>query len=208
MEQKVFHEGDNLAHVVHHGEVPSFMEYSQVGKIIFPFMRYLFAMQQKILRRTHLRDGTTGVALVLAAQFPLAVMVAHTKRAMNGDKPYDMDNPEDVKMFIRSTLNGMSGLGSMTYPIDIMMSGGQNMGSTIALAPIGKMVGLTEGIITGEATARDFKEATPFNTILPVNLLLAALNDEDYIWRLMRNAPTRSTMLKYQLRISRLVLTS
>lgn len=90
-----------------------------------------------------------------------------------------MDNPEDVKMFIRSTLNGMSGLGSMTYPIDIMMSGGQNMGSTIALAPIGKMVGLTEGILTGEATARDFKEATPFNTILPVNLLLAALNDED-----------------------------
>ena len=179
MEQKVFHEGDNLAHVVHNGEVPSFMEYSQVGKIIFPFMRYLFAMQQKILRRTHLRDGTTGVALVLAVQFPLAVMVAHTKRAMNGDKPYDMDNPEDVKMFIRSTLNGMSGLGSMTYPIDIMMSGGQNMGSTIALAPIGKMVGLTEGIITGEATARDFKEATPFNTILPVNLLLAALNDED-----------------------------
>lgn len=179
MEQKVFHEGDNLAHVVHHGEVPSFMEYSQVGKIIFPFMRYLFAMQQKILRRTHLRDGATGVALVLAVQFPLAVMVAHTKRAMNGDKPYDMDNPEDVKMFIRSTLNGMSGLGSMTYPIDIMMSGGQNMGSTIALAPIGKMVGLTEGILTGEATARDFKEATPFNTILPVNLLLAALNDED-----------------------------
>lgn len=179
MEQKVFHEGDNLVHVVHNGEVPSFMEYSQVGKIIFPFMRYLFAMQQKILRRTHLRDGTTGVALVLAVQFPLAVMVAHTKRAMNGDKPYDMDNPEDVKMFIRSTLNGMSGLGSMTYPIDIMMSGGQNMGSTIALAPIGKMVGLTEGIITGEATARDFKEATPFNTILPVNLLLAALNDED-----------------------------
>lgn len=179
MEQKVFHEGDNLAHVVHHGEVPSFMEYSQVGKIIFPFMRYLFGMQQKILRRTHLRDGTTGVALVLAVQFPLAVMVAQTKRAMNGDKPYDMDNPEDVKMFIRSTLNGMSGLGSMTYPIDIMMSGGQNMGSTVALAPIGKMVGLTEGILTGEATARDFKEATPFNTILPVNLLLAALNDED-----------------------------
>lgn len=179
MEQKVFHEGDNLAHVVHHGEVPSFLEYSQVGKIIFPFMRYLFAMQQKILRRTYLRDGATGVALVLAVQFPLAVMVAHTKRAMNGDKPYDMDNPEDVKMFIRSTLNGMSGLGSMSYPIDIMMSGGQNMGSTIALAPIGKMVGLTEGILTGEATARDFKEATPFNTILPVNLLLAALNDED-----------------------------
>lgn len=179
MEQKVFHEGDNLAHVVHHGEVPSFLEYSQVGKIIFPFMRYLFAMQQKILRRTHLRDGTVGVALVLAVQFPLAVMVAHTKRAMNGDKPYDMDNPEDVKMFIRSTLNGVSGLGSMAYPMDIMMSGGQNMGSTIALAPIGKMVGLTEGILTGEATARDFKEATPFNTILPVNLLLAALNDED-----------------------------
>lgn len=179
MEQKVFHEGDNLAHVVHHGEVPSFLEYSQVGKVIFPFMRYLVAMQQKILRRTHLRDGTTGVALVLAVQFPLAVMVAHTKRAMNGDKPYDMDNPEDVKMFIRSTLSGMSGLGSMAYPMDIMMSGGQNMGSTIALAPIGKMVGLTEGILTGEATARDFKEATPFNTILPVNLLLAALNDED-----------------------------
>lgn len=179
MEQKVFHEGDNLAHVVHHGEVPSFMEYSQVGKIIFPFMRYLFAMQQKILRRVHIRDGTTGVALVLAVQAPLAVMVAHIKRAMNGDKPYDMDNPEDVKMFIRSTLNGVSGLGSMAYPIDIMMSGGQNMGSTIALAPIGKMVGLTEGIITGEATARDFKEATPFNTILPWNLYLAAINDED-----------------------------
>lgn len=179
MEQKVFHEGDNLAHVVHHGEVPSFMEYSQVGKIIFPFMRYLFAMQQKILRRIHLRDGNVGVALVLAVQFPLAVMVAHTKRAMNGDKPYDMDNPEDVKMFIRSTLNGVSGLGSMAYPIDIMMSGGQNMGSTIALAPIGKIVGLTEGILTGEATARDFKEATPFNTILPVNAWLAALNDED-----------------------------
>lgn len=178
MEQKVFHEADNLAHVVHLGEVPSFMEFSTVGKIIFPFMRYLFAMQQKILRRTYIRDGAVGVAMVLAVQFPLAMMVAHTKRAMNGDKPYNLDNPKDVRDFIRSTLNGLSGIGSMAYPLDIILSGGQNMGSTITLAPIGRAVALGEDILSGEATARSFKEGTPANVILGLNLYLAAINGE------------------------------
>lgn len=179
MEQKVFHEADNLAHTVHHGEVPSFMEYSSVGKIIFPFMRYLFAMHQKILRRTYIRDGAAGIAMVLAVQFPLAMMVANTKRAMSGEKPYDLDNPDDLRDFMRSTVNGLSGLGTFSYPLDVILSGGQNMGSVVTLAPVGRVLGMGEDIITGNADLTTIKEGTPANTILAINLLYAALNDEE-----------------------------
>ena len=87
MEQKIFHEADNLALTIQKGEIPAILEHDAVGKVIFPYMSYAFAINQKVLRRVWNRDGAAGVAVLLAAQFPIAMMVAATINVRKGEEP-------------------------------------------------------------------------------------------------------------------------
>ncbi|WP_186314328.1 hypothetical protein, partial [Siminovitchia fortis] len=84
LEQKIFNESDNLAFNIQKGEVPSILEHSTMGKVVFPYMRYAFAMQQKVLRRTLNRDGAVGLALLMAAQMPAAMLVGAAINVRNG----------------------------------------------------------------------------------------------------------------------------
>lgn len=132
-EQKIMHEADNLALTIQKGETPAILEYNAVGKVIFPYMRYAFAAQQKILRRTHNRDGAVGLALLLAAQIPVAMLVATAQNIRQGKEPDD-----DL---VVGTIRAMTALGVLNYPLELIMSGfGQN--SVTALAPFSKSYNL------------------------------------------------------------------
>lgn len=180
MEQKVLSEGDNLALQILHGEAPDFMDYTAWGKFLFPFMRFVWGAHNKILRGTYIRDGAVGVAMVMAVQFPLAVMVAQLKRASAGEEPYDIDDPADLKELIRSTATAMSALGLFSVPLDIILSEGRNLGSVSVFAPITKTYGLGSAIASEDgASLRDFKENTLLNTPLPLSLLMIGFEEED-----------------------------
>lgn len=170
MQQKLFHETDNMAHTLLHGEVPAILEYSAVGKTIFPYMRYVVGMQQHVLRRTYMRDGAAGVALVFAVQAPTAMAIAMAKNASKGEDP--------EKDLLQNTLGAMSATGSLAIPLDMILGGGSSQGGSTALVPLQRTIQLAGKIIDGEATVRDFKEKTPLNHIAGLNLVVP-LFDED-----------------------------
>lgn len=180
MEQKVLHEGDNVALQIHHGEVPDFLEYGAWGKMIFPFMRFVWGAHNKLLRGTYIRDGALGVAMVLAVQIPLAMAVAQLKQMSAGKEPFDMDKPEDVKEWVRSTVTAMSGLGIFSIPMDVILSEGRNIGSVSVFAPVTKTYGLVSALASEDgASVRDFKENTLLNTPLPMSLLMIAFEEDE-----------------------------
>lgn len=168
MEQKVFHESDNLAYTIQKGEIPAILEHDAVGKVIFPYMSYAFAMNQKVLRRVWNRDGAAGIALLLAAQFPIAMMVAASINVRKGEEP-----DKDLAM---GTLRAMTALGIWNYPMELLMNGVGSNGVT-AMTPFSKTYNLVGDIISGDVTPRSIKENTVLNSAVFLDPLIAAIED-------------------------------
>ena len=132
-EQKITHEADNLALTVRKGEVPALLGYDLVGKVIFPYMSYAWKVQQAVLRRTHNRDGAVGLAILMAAQIPAAMLVASAQNIRQGKEP-----DEDL---VVGTIRAMTALGALNYPLELIMSGFGN-NSVTAIAPFSKSYNL------------------------------------------------------------------
>lgn len=168
MQQKVFYEVDNLAHTIRKGEIPAFMEHSSVGKVLFPFLSFAFAMQQKVLRNTYQRDGAAGVALLAAVQFPTALAIAMAKNVKNG-KEYDED-------LAAGAVNAVSIAGAFSIPIGMIMSG--QMGGSAAAAPIDGALGIMEEMKDGKGIGLDSLAHAPLlGSFSGLNLLLNNLED-------------------------------
>lgn len=171
-EQKIFHDADNLAMTVHRGEVPSFIEHSAVGRVIFPYMRYAFGMQNKVLRRTLNRDGATGLAMLMAMQIPTAMLIGAAINIRTGKAPDD--NLEIM------TIKAMSSLGSLNYPLEIAMAGLDGGGVT-ALAPFGKSYNFMKELATGggdgKTTPSQLIKNSPLNAAMPLDYLALAFEE-------------------------------
>ncbi|YP_009949057.1 internal virion protein with endolysin domain [Acinetobacter phage SWH-Ab-1] len=168
LEQKIFNESDNLAFNIQKGEVPSILEHSTMGKVVFPYMRYAFAMQQKVLRRTLNRDGAIGLALLMAAQMPAAMLVGAAINVRNGKEP-----DEDLA---KMTVKTMSALGSWNYPLE-MLIGGVDQSSVTALAPLGKTWNFVSELATGEPDLITLKKNSIANSAILLDALALAFED-------------------------------
>ncbi len=168
MEQKIFHESDNLAFTVHKGETPAILEYDGVGKVVLPYMRFAFAMQQKVLRRVWNRDGAAGVAILLAAQFPIAMMVAASINVRKGEEP-----DKDLAL---GTLRAVTAIGILGYPIELLINGVGANGVT-AMTPFSKTYNLIGDAIQGDITPRSIKENTILNSAVFLDPLILATED-------------------------------
>lgn len=168
MEQKIFHESDNLAFTIQKGEIPAILEHDAVGKVIFPYMSYAFAMNQKVLRRVWNRDGAAGLAVLMAAQFPIAMMVAASINVRKGEEP-----DKDLAM---GTLRAMTTLGIWNYPMELLMNGVGSNGVT-AMTPFSKTYNLVGDIISGDVTPRSIKENTVLNSMVILDPLINAFED-------------------------------
>lgn len=173
-ERAIFHDADNLAMNVHRGEVPAILEYSSVGRVIFPYMRYMFGMQNKVLRRTVNRDGYAGLAMLLAVQIPTAAMVAAANNMRKGKEP-----EEDLLL---GTLRVTTALGSLNYPMEIALAGLEGGGVT-ALVPFSKTYKLADELITGggdgERSLMSIQQNSPLNAAIGLHIALAAMQPED-----------------------------
>ena len=193
MERKVFHEADNMAHTVHEGEIPELLQYSSVGKVIFPYMRYTFAMTNKMLRKTYVEDGALFTAILLAHQVPMAILVATLQNIQAGK---DLDND-----LVRKSMNAMSALGLLSYPIDMIMSsgllastgkavgmedskllgnGGNTGNSAAVFTPITKTLKLMKKAVDPDSslTLRDIKQNTVLNSAPALGILLNAVEED------------------------------
>lgn len=168
MQQKVFYEMDNLAHTIRKGEIPAFMEHSSVGKVLFPFLSFAFAMQQKVLRNTYQRDGAAGVGILAAVQFPTAILIAMAKNIKDG-KEYDEN-------LAAGAVNAVSVAGAFSIPIGMLMSG--QMGGSAAAAPVDGAMGLAEDIRKGNVNGIDSMTHAPLlGSFTGLKLLLNNLED-------------------------------
>ncbi|CAL1777098.1 internal virion protein with endolysin domain [Acinetobacter phage vB_AbaP_ABW132] len=168
LEQKIFNESDNLAFNIQKGEIPSILEHSTMGKVVFSYMRYAFAMQQKVLRRTLNRDGAVGLALLMAAQMPAAMLVGAAINVRNGKEP-----DEDLA---KMTVKTMSALGSWNYPLE-MLIGGVDQSSVTALAPLGKTWNFVSELATGEPDLITLKKNSIANSAVLLDALALAFED-------------------------------
>ncbi|ASN73454.1 internal virion protein with endolysin domain [Acinetobacter phage vB_AbaP_B5] len=168
LEQKIFNESDNLAFNIQKGEIPSILEHSTMGKVVFPYMRYAFAMQQKVLRRTLNRDGAVGLALLMVAQMPAAMLVGAAINVRNGKEPDD----DLAKMTVKT----MSALGSWNYPLE-MLIGGVDQSSVTALAPLGKTWNFVSELATGEPDLITLKKNSIANSAVLLDALALAFED-------------------------------
>ena len=148
------------------GERPMLMD-TNVGKTIFPFMSFVFAAHNKLLRRQYNRDGVLGVARIMTYQAPLAVVSAAAANVAGG-KEWDADLGNGVP-------KAMSSLGLATIPWDLIYRGRMGGGFT-GFAPINSTVELA----SIPDTPRGVVENIPFLSVfLPVNLMLSAFEGEE-----------------------------
>ncbi len=148
------------------GERPMLMD-TNVGKTIFPFMSFVFAAHNKLLRRQFNRDGVLGVAKIMTYQAPLAVLSAAAANVVGG-KDWDADLGNGVP-------KAMSSLGLATIPWDLIYRGRMGGGFT-GFAPINSTVELA----SIPDTPRGVVENIPFLSVfLPVNLMLSAFEGEE-----------------------------
>lgn len=162
-EQKLFHDADNFAMNIHNGEVPAILEYSQVGRIIFPYMRFALGMQNKVLRRTLQRDGHAGLAKLLAVQIPTAMLIASAVNVRLGKEPTD-----DLAVV---TIRSMTALGALNYPMEIAMAGLDGGGVT-AMVPFSKSYKFGEEVLSGLSTGEVDPNQLVKNSPLYANVIL------------------------------------
>ena len=154
---------DNLAMTVHAGEVPALLEQTVTGKVIFPYMRYAFAGNQKILRRVNERSGLAGVAMLLAAQAPLSAMLAATINVTNG-KEWD-DNLAIVAMRTATSL------GYISLAIDPIASGGFT-NSAVVLSPLTSTLRLGKALVNEDSSLYDVTNNVPFMGVSVLNMAI------------------------------------
>lgn len=168
-ETKLFRSADNLALTIRKGEIPAFMEQSSVGKAIFPYLSFAFSIQNKVLRRTINKDGYTGLALLAAVQIPTSIMIAAAINVRKG-KEWD-DN------LLQGALQAVSFMGSFTYPIGMIMNGGEGSAST-AFIPLSSGLSFAGELGKGsEADVHSLLGKSPLNAALPLHIV-AGVYDE------------------------------
>lgn len=153
------------------GELPAWMQFSAVGKVVLPYMTFVAGAWNKILRRTAKLDGTTGVAMALAYQMPLVTLSSTTSLFLGGKDV----TPESVAKRALVQVPIMSWAG---FAVDFATNGASN--NLAALSLVDRMHTAMSSIANGETNPESLIKAVPFLSILPgMRLMGASLADDD-----------------------------
>lgn len=168
--QRIQYETENLAMNIRSGESPAFMEHRSIGKVLFPFMSYGFAMQEKMLRNSYQRGGALAVGFMFAVQFPVAILLGAINNIKNG-KEWD-DNLQ------AGAINAFSILGAANYPMSLALSGFGSSGGA-AMIPVDSAMKLGAKIVNpdAEVTLRDIARVTPLYSATILPLLISAVEE-------------------------------
>lgn len=153
------------------GEIPGWMQFSAVGKVVLPYMTYVAGSWNKILRRTAKLDGTTGVAMALAYQMPLISLSSVVALSLANKETTPLEVAK--KSLVQVPL--MSWLG---YATDFAMNG--PTANLAALSLVTKMHAAMKGIISGDSNPENIIKAVPILSLLPgAKLAGASMADDD-----------------------------
>lgn len=157
---------DSVVLAIRKGERPRVMD-SMLGKVVFPFMSFVWSAHNKILRRHYHRDGVAGVAMVMAYQAPMAFLSAAAANVSAG-KQWD----EDFKSGVPKSL---SSIGLFSIPYDLIARGRMG-GSFPGFAPVNNAMALIQN---PEASYASVQKIPFIGVFAPANLVAGAFNQGD-----------------------------
>ena len=161
---------DNIAITIRAGEQPAFIEHSAIGRVLFPYMRYVFGANQKILRRNYKRNGVMGVALYMSAAIPLSVVSGMMSNIIQGRDP-----EEDL---VARTVRSLPGLGVASLAADGFMQGDVG-GTAPVFAGPNNLFQMVDKLKRGELEVQDVLKAVPgANVFLPTRWLINSTKEE------------------------------
>ena len=161
---------DNIAITIRAGEQPAFIEHSAIGRVLFPYMRYVFGANQKILRRNYKRNGVMGVALYMTAAIPLSVVAGMMSNIIQGRDP-----EEDL---VARTVRSLPGLGVASLAADGFMQGDVG-GTAPVFAGPNNLFQLVDKLKRGELEVQDVIKAVPgANVLLPTRWLINSTKED------------------------------
>ena len=156
---------DNVILSVRNGERPRFMD-NPIGKVAFAYQSFVFAANQKLLRRYWNQEGVLGVATLMTMQLPLACLVGMLSNVIEGKDP--------EKDLVTSVSTSMSSLGLLTIPITAL-SRGELGGTFVGFGPVS--YGIRAG--TGQMDVFNALADAPFISANPVSkAALMAMSNE------------------------------
>ena len=161
---------DNIAITIRAGEQPAFIEHSAIGRVLFPYMRYVFGANQKILRRNYRRNGVMGVALYMSAAIPLSVVSGMMSNIIQGRDP-----EEDL---VARTIRSLPGLGVASLAADGFMQGDVG-GTAPVFAGPNNLFQMADKLKRGELEVQDVLKAAPgANVFLPTRWLINSTKED------------------------------
>lgn len=161
---------DNIAITIRAGEQPAFIEHSAIGRVLFPYMRYVFGANQKILRRNYRRNGVMGVALYMSAAIPLSVVAGMMSNIIQGRDP-----EEDL---VARTVRSLPGLGVASLAADGFMQGDVG-GTAPVFAGPNNLFQMVDKLKRGELEVQDVLKAVPgANVFLPTRWLISSTKED------------------------------
>lgn len=156
---------DNVILSVRNGERPRFMD-NPIGKVAFAYQSFVFAANQKLLRRYWNQEGVLGVATLMTMQLPLACLVGMLSNVIEGKDP--------EKDLVTSVSTSMSSLGLLTIPITAL-SRGELGGTFVGFGPVSYAIRAG----TGQMDVFNALADAPFISTNPVSkAVLMAMSNE------------------------------
>lgn len=161
---------DNIAITIRAGEQPAFIEHSAIGRVLFPYMRYVFGANQKILRRNYRRNGVMGVALYMSAAIPLSVVAGMMSNIIQGRDP-----EEDL---VARTVRSLPGLGIASLASDGFIQGDVG-GTAPVFAGPNNLFQMVDKLKRGELEVQDVLKTVPgANVFLPTRWLINSTKED------------------------------
>lgn len=161
---------DNIAITIRAGEQPAFIEHSAIGRVLFPYMRYVFGANQKILRRNYSRNGVMGVALYMSAAIPLSVVAGMMSNIIQGRDP-----EEDL---VARTVRSLPGLGIASLASDGFIQGDVGGTAPVFSGP-NNLFQMVDKLKRGELEVQDVFKAVPgANVFLPTRWLINSTKED------------------------------
>lgn len=161
---------DNIAITIRAGEQPAFIEHSAIGRVLFPYMRYVFGANQKILRRNYRRNGVMGVALYMSAAIPLSVVSGMMSNIIQGRDP-----EEDL---VARTVRSLPGLGIASLASDGFIQGDVGGTAPVFSGP-NNLFQMVDKLKRGELEVQDVLKTVPgANVFLPTRWLINSTKED------------------------------
>lgn len=138
------------------GEIPAWMQFSTVGKILGTFRNYVFTAHSKIFASTIRDEGIIAAALLGAYQFPMAVLSVQAASIAKGEGI--IEDPSDM---LKKAFSQMGVMGVLPEAIGAITGETRNFNSA-ALMSLDSLLGVANSIgkaagnaIRGEGSASD-----------------------------------------------------